>query len=128
MTWIIGFMLFFAYSASAKIGEWSSKMETVAGQTEYSTVQGGGLFNAKNVAEFVGKVLLIGPFLGILLIIHLVTAGYEWMTSAGDAKKVEDAKKRIKNAVIGVVLLIGMYVLATFIINSLTTVVNTDLN
>lgn len=111
----------FALSAAAKITDWKKPLGNVEAGTPYSTASEGS-FDATNVAEFIGKIIWMGPFLGVPFMIQIVLAGYEWMTAAGDAKKVDEAKKRITNATIGLVLFIGLYVMAVFIINSLTEV------
>lgn len=113
---IYGFFLNASF-ATAKITDWSSKLSNSKGGELYGAGAGGG--SSADVAKFIGTILVMGPFLGIPFIIHMVMAGYEWMTAAGDAKKVEDAKKRITNAVIGLALFISLYILAYFIIKSL---------
>lgn len=61
---------------------------------------------------------VIQVFLGILatiFVLLLIVAGFNWMTAAGDEKKVEKAKTTIKTAVIGLVLILGAYILTYFI-------------
>lgn len=104
-------------NVSAKLGDWKNNLVSTQGEAAY---QGGGAVS--DVATYIGKLILMGPFLGIPFIIQIVLAGYEWMTAAGEAKKAEDAKKRITNAVIGLVLFISLYIMAVFIIKSLSVV------
>jgi hypothetical protein len=108
---------------SAKIGEWSSKLYSASGAGKTGSAYSPAAGNEGDIATFIGKIIWIGPFLGIIFIIQMVTAGYEWMTAAGDAKKVDEAKKRITNAIIGMILFISLYVMAVFIIKSLVTVI-----
>ena len=59
-------------------------------------------------------------FLGILAVALIVYAGYIWMTSAGNADRVEKAKNIIKNAVIGLVIILSAFAIVSFIIAQFT--------
>jgi len=65
---------------------------------------------------------IIRVFLGLLGIIVLglfLYAGYLWMTSGGDDEKITQAKKIIRNAVIGLILILSSYAITSFVINKL---------
>lgn len=110
-------LFLYAGAADAKIGQWQDTLKTGAGGsnspyvTEFDT--------KKQVPEYLGSILRWGPMVAITFFIHAVLAGYEWMTAAGDSKKVDDAKKRIKNSVIGAILFFAAYLIAYFIIDRL---------
>lgn len=63
--------------------------------------------------------VLLG-LLGIIMVSIILYAGFQWMTSGGDAAKVEEAKLRIRNAVIGLIIILSAYALTAFIVRSLT--------
>jgi hypothetical protein len=42
---------------------------------------------------------------GIALLLMIISAGFELLSSAGDAKKLESGKQRLTNAVIGFVII-----------------------
>jgi len=46
---------------------------------------------------------------GILLLAQLVMGGFQYASSGGDSKAVEAAQKKIVNAVIGLVIVVGAY-------------------
>jgi hypothetical protein len=46
---------------------------------------------------------------GLLLFLYLLFGGFKYMTAGGDDKAVQEAKKMITNAVIGMVLLFCSY-------------------
>lgn len=54
--------------------------------------------------------------IGILLVGILVYAGFLWMTAGGDPKKVDQAKAWIRNAMIGVVIILSSWAITTFVI------------
>ena len=47
--------------------------------------------------------------LGIIFIILIIYAGIIWMTAEGDEAKVEKAQKIMRNAIIGLIITIGVY-------------------
>ncbi len=59
-------------------------------------------------------------FLGIITLVIILYAGFQWMTSGGDADKVAQAQRRLRNAVIGLIIILSSYALTSFIVRSLT--------
>lgn len=57
--------------------------------------------------------------LGILFLILTIIAGFIWMTSAGDSKKVETAIGYLKGAIIGLVIILVSKGLTIFIFEQL---------
>ena len=101
--------------------------------------QGGGLSGAQGQLTGIGTALsgintqgagalpaligrLINAFLGVLgiiLVVYLVWAGFLWMTASGEEEKVKKAKAMIQQSVIGMVIVIAAYAIASFVINVL---------
>lgn len=74
--------------------------------------------------ELAKKIInFISGFLGILAVILVLVAGFQWMTSGGEDKKAEEAKKLLFNAVIGLVLILAAWSIAYFAVNSLGTII-----
>lgn len=68
-------------------------------------------------------VRLINIFLSVLGMIFLVLiiyAGFTWMTAGGEAQKVEKAQRIMKNAVIGLIIILSSWGITRFILKSLT--------
>lgn len=57
--------------------------------------------------------------LGVILVVIIVYAGFLWMTAGGEKDQVEKAKDWIKNAVIGLILILSAYAIANFVISKL---------
>lgn len=57
--------------------------------------------------------------LGVIFIILMVLAGYNWMTASGSEEKVKEAKDTIKRAIIGLVIVIGSWAIWNFILENL---------
>lgn len=78
------------------------------------------LGGAKNVPELVGVVIsLVLGFLGIVFFLLVFYAGLIWMTARGDEGKIEDSKKTIEAAVIGLVIIMAAYALTQFVFTNL---------
>ncbi|PIR72173.1 MAG: hypothetical protein COU42_02160, partial [Candidatus Nealsonbacteria bacterium CG10_big_fil_rev_8_21_14_0_10_36_24] len=48
---------------------------------------------------------------GLIALIVLIIGGFEWFTSAGDIDRIRSAKDRISAAVLGIIILIGSYLI-----------------
>lgn len=57
--------------------------------------------------------------LGVIFIIMIILAGFKWMTASGDPKKVEEARDNIKNAVIGLAVVLAAYAITYFVFQAL---------
>ncbi len=93
----------------------------VAGATKTETGGGGyGLIDplgSKDIPQILGGIVraAIG-FVGALFLLFFVWGGALWMTAGGDAEKVKTAQKAIRNAVLGMMVVIFAYVLIDAII------------
>jgi len=117
---LIIFIFLISFSiANAQLNKWDKTLDNSAVKTNLYKVDGKEDDTSLRIATYVGKGLLVIPILGFIMIIQIVLAGYEWMTAAGEASKVENAQKRIRNAVIGIIILIALYGIADFIIKAL---------
>ncbi|MFA5359760.1 MAG: Ig-like domain-containing protein [Patescibacteria group bacterium] len=58
-------------------------------------------------------------FLGIIAVSLVMYAGWMYMTAEGDSEKVEKAKKILVGALIGLVICLASFAIASFILNSL---------
>ncbi len=70
----------------------------------------------------VGKVIQIFlGFLGIIAVVLILFAGFLWMTAGGDSGKVDKAKDYIKNAVIGIVIILSAYIITSYVLTQVGT-------
>lgn len=80
--------------------------------------------NANFASNSIGSImaLVIKSFLGLLGIIFLILiiyAGYNWMTAAGEEEKVKKAKETIQRALIGLIIVISAYAITYFVFKNL---------
>jgi len=71
-------------------------------------------------SEILGTVVsaFLG-LLGIIFIILMIYAGYNWMTAQGDEGKIEKARNTIIAAVIGMTVVVGAFGITSFITSRL---------
>jgi hypothetical protein len=65
-------------------------------------------------------------FVGLFFIFSLVYAGYQWMTSAGNEEKLSGAKARLRNSLIGMVIIFISYGLSVSLSNYMYKVTCTE--
>jgi hypothetical protein len=75
--------------------------------TKYASTQGEGLF------VFLSNLFkLAGVIAGIIFIVQLITAGYDYIASSGDPKKFQTAGNKILQSLLGLVIIAGAFLLA----------------
>jgi len=81
----------------------------------------GGTFTTSDPRIIITKIIqIILSFLGLVSLVLIMWSGFIWMTSNGDSQKIEQAKKILRNAIIGLVIILSAWGIATFIISKLT--------
>ncbi|MSR85207.1 hypothetical protein EXS71_02090, partial [Candidatus Uhrbacteria bacterium] len=57
--------------------------------------------------------------LAMIMVALMVYAGFLWMTSGGESEKAKKAKLMIRNAIIGLIIILSSWAITTFVINKL---------
>ncbi|MCE9586621.1 Ig-like domain-containing protein [Candidatus Uhrbacteria bacterium] len=79
-----------------------------------------GIAGSSDLLTIIGRIINVAlGFVGILLLGLLLYAGYLWMTSGGEAAKVDQAKSYIRNAIIGLVIITSSFAIVSFILGQL---------
>lgn len=82
-------------------------------------------FASQDLKVTIGRIVqVIVGFLGILLVLFILYAGFLWMTSQGNEEQISKAKGMISAAVVGLILILAAYTIASFVINSVGTAVS----
>ena len=84
------------------------------------TATAAGISSQTDLAVIVGRIvsILIG-FLGLIAVIIILIGGFQWMTSGGDSEKIKSARDLMINGMIGLVIIVLAYAIATFVITRL---------
>ena len=59
--------------------------------------------------------------LGVIFIIFIIIAGFQWMTAGGNEQKVEKSIDTIKRSVIGLIIILSSWAFRQFIFTALIT-------
>lgn len=76
-----------------------------------SDISGPTGFQFNSLGELISQPVTkyVFAFAGIGLLLMLVRAGFSFLTSAGDAKKLEEGKQRMTYAIIGFLVIFAAY-------------------
>ncbi len=69
-------------------------------------------------------VKLLMTFLGIIAVVIMLYGGFLWMTAAGNEDKVDQAKKLIMAAVIGLIVILSAYLIINFVVTNVSNSLN----
>lgn len=96
-----------------------AQTEANFGLNEVNTGLDGSLSNG-DPREMVGRIINFAlGFLGVIAVALILFGGFKWMTAAGNEDKVSEAKKLLGAGVIGLVIILAAWSIASFIINAL---------
>jgi hypothetical protein len=108
-------VLFLPAAAYAQLSEAGATLTDVQGKLSDT----GGV----SLPELIGNIIqVVLSVLGIVFLILIIFAGFKWLTAQGDPEVTKKATKMLTQAVIGLILIIGAFALADFVIESLSTV------
>lgn len=76
---------------------------------------------SRDIKDTITAVLnvLLG-FLGIIAVIVILLGGFKWMTAMGSEDKVGEAKKLIGAGIVGLVIILAAYAIATYVITTIS--------
>jgi len=90
----------------------NGQLEEVAGP--YSTQADVPL--EERIGDIIGIFL---SFLGVIFLILMLVAGFNWMTAGGEEEKISKARDTIREAIIGLVIVVAAYAISIFVIESI---------
>lgn len=70
----------------------------------------------QRISSIIGIFL---SFLGVIFMVLMLYGGFNWMTAAGDEQKIDKAKDTIREAIIGIVIVIAAYAISIFVVGRL---------
>ncbi|HDQ22384.1 MAG TPA: hypothetical protein ENN28_00220 [Candidatus Uhrbacteria bacterium] len=83
----------------------------------YATETGLG---TKDIRETIASIINVAMgLLGIVAVVIILLGGFKWMTAAGNEEKVGEAKKLLVAGIIGLVIILTSYAIATFVVSSI---------
>lgn len=118
--WFLAFILILGVlqlSAFAKITPAQAGSDLINSQPILqqvgSNTYGAAQKDIKVIAIEIIQVALV--FLGLACVILIMFAGFKWLTAAGNEKAVEDAKGTLKNAAIGLLIILAAWGITLYV-------------
>ena len=69
--------------------------------------------------QFIGNILqAVLVIAALLTLFYLIWGGIDWLTAGGDTEKLENARKKLGNAVVGLILLTAIWAIWQTIANN----------
>lgn len=76
--------------------------------------------NKDTMVVIIGKVIrIVLSFVGVILVMIIVYAGFLWMTAGGNEDQVKKAKAWLTNAIVGLVVALSAYAISAFVVSNL---------
>lgn len=76
-------------------------------------VAGGTGTGVANFSKFATNLFgMMTTVAGLMFLLYFVLGGLRWITAGGDQGKVEDSKKQMTNAAVGLVVVVAAYAIA----------------
>jgi hypothetical protein len=72
-------------------------------------------------------IRIIMGFLGIVAVIIILWGGFQWMTAGGNDDQIGEARKIIMAGVIGLLIILSAFGIATFVVENLVTATNSSI-
>ncbi|MCR4280446.1 MAG: hypothetical protein NUV82_03420 [Candidatus Komeilibacteria bacterium] len=64
-----------------------------------------------------GEVIKIAlSFIGLIFVIFIIVSGFQWMTAGGNEDAITKARKRMVNATIGLIIVLGAFVITDYVL------------
>lgn len=97
--------------------------QTATGYNSTIQQRAGFGMQVQSLPTIIGNIVnIVLSFLGVLLLVYLIYAGFLWMTSGGDSKKADSAKSYIQNAIIGLIIILASFAISNFVISNLAAI------
>jgi len=84
-------------------------------QPVYGSDVGGNTLDSV-IANVINGFLAI---LGVVFLAYMLHGGYLWMSAAGNDDQVRKAKDEIRDAIIGIIVIVAAYAIVSFVLNAL---------
>jgi hypothetical protein len=75
-----------------------------------------------DLVDTIGQIIRVAlGFLGVIAVVIILLGGFKWMTAGGNDDKLKKAKGLLFSGIIGLVIILSAYAIASFVLSSLVT-------
>mgnify|MGYP001567592285 FL=1 len=77
---------------------------------------------SSNLTDTIGQNIRVAlGFLGVIAVVIILLGGFKWMTAGGNDDKLKKAKQLLFSGIIGLIIILSAYAIASFVLESLVT-------
>jgi len=105
---------FFSFSSVLAAGGSMTGLLKTAGETGAGFAPAGPTTFSSQLGKIIQYLL---SFLGVVFVILIIYGGFRWMLARGDDQEVTVAKEIMRDAIIGLVIVLAAYVITTSIMS-----------
>lgn len=99
------------FAASSPVTPWD-RYRRLAGQSGYNTSA-----PLSKIGVVLNVITYILGFVGVFFLIMIVYSGFQWLMAGGNEETIEKAQTRLKNSIIGFVIIAAAYGLILFVLD-----------
>ncbi|KKR21273.1 MAG: hypothetical protein UT48_C0010G0021 [Parcubacteria group bacterium GW2011_GWE2_39_37] len=118
------FVFFILFSDNANAQDRSDQLFFGGQEDELQIATGLGDRDPRIIIALLIRVAL--GFLGILVLMIILLAGFKWMTAGGDEERLADARKTFFSAIVGLIMILAAFAIAEFVIQAISTATGTS--
>ncbi len=91
------------------------------GEGVKSAAEPAGLAGGPALPVLIGNVIgTLLSLVGVLLLVLLIYAGFLYMTASGNMEQVKKAQGMIRNAIIGLIIIVAAYAITNFVLSGIS--------
>lgn len=80
-----------------------------------------GVLSDADPRTIIGRIINVAlGFLGVIAVAIILLGGFKWMTAGGNEEKTSEARKLLGAGVIGLVIILASWAIATYVIEALS--------
>lgn len=113
---ILFLIIYLVYFANFALADFNSGLDKTAGEAGYGELMPDGYsadpagegasYLVDKIGQYIGIFL---TFIGVIFLFLIIYGGYIWMIAKGNEQEVEKARNIIKNALIGLIIILIAY-------------------
>jgi heme/copper-type cytochrome/quinol oxidase subunit 2 len=119
LRYVVAFAMVLAFAVPMAIPAMAASVDV---GMNYAAGAGLGERDPREIAASIINIML--GFLGILAVVIILIGGFKWMTAAGNEDQVGEAKKIIVAGIIGLVIILASWGIASFVLSNLLNATN----
>lgn len=100
--------------ASAVVAKSSAdRFKSIAGGAGFANLGGGPQSIVINIITYILGLI------GVFFLVLIIYAGWQWIAAGGNEETIEKAKDRLKNAIIGLGVIIASYAITSWVLSAI---------